>query len=230
MALVKILPVGRMNYRTALKLQKILATNHLKMEKSEEVHNTLVLVEHDPVYTVGIRNKGYTYNEELHLRNLGADFYRTNRGGLITYHGPGQLVAYPVINLKQFRPSMRWYVSEIENTVIEVCKEYNIVASTSPHTGVWVNDNKICAIGIHGSRFITTHGLALNCSTDLTWFSHIVPCGIEGKGVTSLSKELGKEIFIEDVIPMFLFCFSKHFNCTLINYPKLEKDALLSKL
>uniref|UniRef100_A0A8C1II11 lipoyl(octanoyl) transferase n=1 Tax=Cyprinus carpio TaxID=7962 RepID=A0A8C1II11_CYPCA len=110
-----------------------------------------------------------------------------SRGGLITFHGPGQLVCYPVLNLGCFRKSVRWYVCELERTVIKTCGQFGIEASTSPDTGVWAGDNKICAIGIHCGRYITSHGLALNCNTDMSWFDNIVPCGIMGKGVTSLS-------------------------------------------
>ncbi|GLG97643.1 Uncharacterized protein GBIM_04369, partial [Gryllus bimaculatus] len=202
----------RMDYRTALKLQYLLASNHKNPSLCEKTNNTLVLIEHDPVYTVGIRDKSYSHEDEKKLKALGAEFHRTNRGGLITFHGPGQLVVYPIINLKEFKPSMRWYVSQLENTVIALCKKYDITASTSPHTGVWVEDRKICAIGIHGSRFVTTHGIALNCSTNLEWFSHIVPCGIEGKEVTSLTNERNELISIENAIPIFLSCFSEQFN------------------
>ncbi|GLG97644.1 Putative lipoyltransferase 2, mitochondrial, partial [Gryllus bimaculatus] len=208
----RVLVAGRMDYRTALKLQYLLASNHKNPSLCEKTNNTLVLIEHDPVYTVGIRDKSYSHEDEKKLKALGAEFHRTNRGGLITFHGPGQLVVYPIINLKEFKPSMRWYVSQLENTVIALCKKYDITASTSPHTGVWVEDRKICAIGIHGSRFVTTHGIALNCSTNLEWFSHIVPCGIEGKEVTSLTNERNELISIENAIPIFLSCFSEQFN------------------
>lgn len=173
------------------------------------------MVEHTPVYTIGIRTKHYALKEEENLRRLGAEFYKTNRGGLITFHGPGQLVVYPIINLKRFKPSIKWYVCTLEKVVIDICQQYELNAETSPHTGVWVNDKKICAIGIHGSRYVTTHGFALNCSTDLEWFSHIVPCGIEGKGVTSMSQELCRTVSPCDVLPQLINCFAKGFNCTL---------------
>ncbi|XP_066999218.2 octanoyl-[acyl-carrier-protein]:protein N-octanoyltransferase LIPT2, mitochondrial isoform X1 [Anabrus simplex] len=230
--LVKVLQAGRLNYGPALRLQQALANKHLVHCEADKniAKDTLIMVEHEPVYTVGIRDKSYSCEDEAKLRGLGAEFYRTNRGGLITYHGPGQLVVYPILDLKHFKPSIRWYVSQIEQTVIAVCKEYNLRAETSPYTGVWVGDKKICAIGIHGSRFITTHGLALNCETDLNWFSHIVPCGIEGKGVTSLSEQLQRTVTIEEVVPVFLFCFSKIFNCSVCNFPKHERDDLLRQV
>ncbi|KAL6259967.1 hypothetical protein P5V15_009876 [Pogonomyrmex californicus] len=222
---VKVLLAGRLPYGVGLRLQKALANRH--HQHSDETANTLVLLEHEPVYTVGIRDKRYTEKDESKLRNFGAEFWRTNRGGLITFHGPGQLVAYPVLDLKQFHTSIRWYVQQVERMVIRVCAEFGIKAETSPDTGVWVGDRKICAIGIHGSRYITTHGLALNCNTDLKWFDHIVPCGIEGKGVTSISRELDMNVTFLDVLPIFRNAFSDQFECELIEYPLGEASQLL---
>lgn len=222
---VKILLAGRLPYLVGLQLQKTLSDHHHKRLK--EPANTLVILEHEPVYTVGIRSKGYTEEDERKLRSLGAEFYRTNRGGLITFHGPGQLVAYPVLDLKQFCTSVRWYVNQVERMVIRVCAEVGIKAETSSDTGVWVDDRKICAIGVHGSRYVTTHGLALNCNTDLRWFDHIVPCGIEGKGVTSISKELNMNVTVADVLPIFKNAFGDQFQCELIEYPPGEASQLL---
>lgn len=222
---VKVLLAGRLSYGVGLHLQKILSDHHHK--RLTESANTLVILEHEPVYTVGIRNGVYTEADEKKLRSLGADFWRTNRGGLITFHGPGQLVAYPVLDLKQFRTSVRWYVHQIEHTVIRVCAEFGINAVTSPHTGVWIDDRKICAIGVHGSRYVTTHGLALNCNIDLGWFEHIVPCGIEDKGVTSISEELNTNVTVADVISIFQSAFRDHFECELIDYPPDEASQLL---
>ncbi|CAG9772945.1 unnamed protein product [Ceutorhynchus assimilis] len=157
---------------------------------------------------------------------VGAEFYKTNRGGLITFHGPGQLVVYPILNLKHFKPSIKWYVCHLEKTIIHLCQKYGLTGETSPHTGVWIGDNKICAIGIHGSRFITTHGLALNCNTDLGWFDHIVPCGIEGRGVTSLSKELKRNVSIDEVIPEFVDSFCTIFECESLDIDREEADNL----
>lgn len=225
--IAKVLQAGKMSYGSALRLQQLLADRH---KLSNGIQDTLILVEHFPVYTVGIRSKDYSQETEEKLVSLGADFYRTNRGGLITFHGPGQLVVYPILNLKNYKPSIRWYVSQIEQTVIDVCGKLGIPAETSPHTGVWVGDRKICAIGIHGSRFITTHGLALNCNTDLEWFSYIVPCGIEGKEVTSLSKETGRDVTIEEVVPSFLNSFSKLFGCIVCDFPKEDADQIFKDI
>uniref|UniRef100_A0A1B6LDI8 Octanoyl-[acyl-carrier-protein]:protein N-octanoyltransferase LIPT2, mitochondrial n=1 Tax=Graphocephala atropunctata TaxID=36148 RepID=A0A1B6LDI8_9HEMI len=231
--LMSVWDLGRMSYKDALNIQ-ILAANHIKALVSEGKTpcGTLLLVEHNPVFTIGLRTKKYTLEDEEKLTKLGAEFHKTDRGGLITFHGPGQLVLYPILYLKQFKPSVKWYVSTIESVVIDLCKHYGLEASTSPHTGVWVNDRKICAIGIHGSRFVMTHGLALNCNTDLTWFSHIVPCGIEGKGVTSLSNELGRIVTPKEVMPNLLKSFSRGFNCVLRDtkqYSNIKSVLMLEK-
>nr|CAD7437426.1 unnamed protein product [Timema bartmani] len=209
---------------------KILANRNIELlhqGTSHETEDILILVEHNPVYTVGIRAKEYSTDYENNLKQTGAEFYRTNRGGLVTFHGPGQLVAYPILNLKHFNPNVRWYVSQIEKTIIRTCGRLGLAAETSPLTGVWVGEKKICALGLQASRFITTHGLALNCDTDLTWFSHIVPCGIEGKGVTSLSNELKRNVTIEETLPLFLLSFSELFDCALCDYPKKDTDSLI---
>lgn len=211
---MKVWKLGMISYDTALKIQLALARKHLDaMLKGQDTnYDTLLLVEHKPVFTVGIRDK--TPNEEIsRLKQLGAEFKKTNRGGLITFHGPGQLVAYPIINLKHFKTSVKWYVNSLEETVINVCGELGIKGSRSPYTGVWVEDNKIAAIGIHASRYVTTHGISLNCNTDLSWFSNIDPCGIQDKGVTSLSKETGHEYTIDKVTPIFLKYFDEVFGC-----------------
>ncbi|KOB72356.1 putative lipoyltransferase 2, mitochondrial [Operophtera brumata] len=189
--MVKVWKLGLSSYDTALKIQVALARKHLDaMKKGIDVdYDTLLLVEHKPVFT------------------------KTNRGGLITFHGPGQLVVYPVINLKHFKTSVKWYVNSLEETVITLCDDLGIKAYRSPHTGVWVDNNKIAAIGIHATRYVTTHGLALNCDNDLSWFNHIDPCGFDDKGVTSLTQETGIQFPIEKVTPMFLRCFNKVFDC-----------------
>ncbi|XP_055635983.1 putative lipoyltransferase 2, mitochondrial [Toxorhynchites rutilus septentrionalis] len=226
---VHVLRAGRLGYQSSLNLQQI-ASNSVLNRSDGPVRNILILTEHDPVYTVGIRTKAYGAEEEQRLRALGAEFYRTNRGGLITFHGPGQLVAYPVLNLRNFQPSVRWYVCQIESTIIDLCSKMGIRANRTHDTGIWVQDRKICAIGIHASRYVTTHGLALNCNTDLRWFEHIVPCGIEGKGVTSLSGELKREVDVEDVIPQFLGSFRETLECDLVEMDEAERGEVLKRI
>ncbi|KAM3875610.1 octanoyl-[acyl-carrier-protein]:protein N-octanoyltransferase LIPT2, mitochondrial [Diretmus argenteus] len=207
---VEVVRLGLVSYQEAVQLQQFYISRH-----KEAPSNALLLCEHPPVYTTGLRQQPYPPHLQTRLCLLGAQVCQTNRGGLITFHGPGQLVCYPVLNLASFRKSVRWYVGELEKTVIRVCSRFGIEASTSPHTGVWVGDNKICAIGIHCGRYITSHGFALNCNTDLSWFRHIVPCGIEGKGVTSLSGELGRNVTTQEATPHLLEAFRTQFDCDL---------------
>ena len=221
--LVSVLRLGRMRYLPALEVQnKLVSRIQSNIAEGKESGNTLVLVEHPPVYTTGMRNREYTEDEEARLRALGADFVRTNRGGLITFHGPGQLVVYPILNLRDFAPEaatrksllgMKWYINTLEQIIIDLCQDYGITGTRSPHTGVWVGNNKICAMGVHNSNLVTSHGLALNCSTDLAWFRHIVPCGIHGAGVTSISEELSDQVTPGEASEKFLDKFSQAFQC-----------------
>ncbi|XP_049884358.1 putative lipoyltransferase 2, mitochondrial [Pectinophora gossypiella] len=226
---VKLWRLGLTSYDTAMKIQQALSRKHLDamMKGKDANYDTILLVEHKPVYTVGIRDET-PIEDILKLKRLGAEFKRTNRGGLITFHGPGQLVAYPVINLKHFRTSVKWYVNSLEETVIRMCAELGVNADRSEHTGVWVQDNKLAAIGIHASRYVTTHGLALNCDNDLSWFNHIIPCGIDDKGVTSLSRETGVECTIENMTPLFLKSFQSVFGCKFEELDNNTQEEILS--
>lgn len=225
---VHLLKTGLLSYTKSLQLQKLIATRII--QKDPLFSNVLILTEHNPVYTIGIRTKDYSIDDEQRLLQLGAEFHKTNRGGLITFHGPGQLVAYPILNLKNFTPSLKWYVCTIEKTVIDVCRKFNIDAQTTSDVGIWVDDRKICAIGVHGSRYITSHGLALNCNTDLRWFDHIVPCGIEGKGVTSLSSELKRDVSIDEVTPTFIGSFENYFGAKVVQLSDDESLAILTAI
>lgn len=215
---VQVVNLGRMGFLEAFDIQMRYARPHLDeiAGRPNAVGNdTILLVEHNPAYTIGLRTKDYDQVEEKRLKKVGAEFYRTNRGGLITFHGPGQLVAYPILNLRHFQPSIRKYVASLELTLIDTCRRFGIEARTTEHTGVWVGDKKIGSIGIHASRFVTTHGISLNCNTDLSWYRHIVPCGIPGKEVTSLTAELGKDTPIKKVAAPFLSAFQDQFDCEL---------------
>lgn len=155
---IRVVNLGRIPYGRALQVQQHYIRQHLDSLTCppDQRPNTLLLCEHRPVYTIGIRQAPYPTEEEERLKGLGADFFRTRRGGLITFHGPGQLVCYPILNLGCFKKSVRWYVCELERTVINLCSRFGIKASTSPDTGVWVGDNKICAIGKYRLSFRTT--------------------------------------------------------------------------
>ncbi|WP_323755253.1 lipoyl(octanoyl) transferase LipB [Roseivirga sp.] len=182
-----------------------------KLEKAELqtlTDNYLILCEHPHVYTLG--KSGSMENlllDEHGLEKHFAKFYRINRGGDITYHGPGQLVAYPIIDLENFFTDIHKYLRYLEEAVILTLREYDLkTGRIDGLTGVWVdfeegaqNPRKICAMGVKTSRWVTMHGLALNVNTDLSYFSHIVPCGIDDKEVTSLNKELGHNVDMAEI-------------------------------
>ncbi len=165
------------------------------------IPDTLVLLEHSPVYTVGRAAKDASNlgAGEEYLKSLGAEVFWSDRGGDATFHGPGQLVGYPILRLKVL--DTHKYLRDLEELVILVLSDYGIGAGRHPkYTGVWVNGNKIAAIGVKfSSGWITSHGFALNVQTDLTWFDRITPCGIKEFGVTSLSRELGREVPLVEV-------------------------------
>lgn len=219
--LVIVKDLCRLHYHKAIELQNIasrelLDSLYLKGEKA--TRNTLFLCEHNPVYTVGIRRNTYTNENKNRLESLGADFVLTNRGGLITFHGPGQLIVYPVLYIGSFslRKSIKWYVNQLEACCIHLCQKYGLNATTTTDTGVWIENRKIAAIGVHARRYVTTHGIALNCNVDLEWFKHIDPCGIPDKEVTSLTKELGREVSVDETKEKFLNSFEETFQCSLI--------------
>lgn len=172
----------------------------------ESYENRIILCEHPPVYTLGRSGKenNMLLGEEQ-LKAIGATLYHIDRGGDITFHGLGQLVCYPIINLEEFNLGLKEYVHLLEEAVIRVCADYGIVAGRLERaTGVWLDGNtlrarKICAIGVRSSHYVTMHGLAFNVNTDLRYFSYINPCGFIDKGVTSLKKELGREISMGEV-------------------------------
>ena len=208
---VKIIDLGQKSYTESLKIQEgyfnaIIELKRLnrKKETSIPTDNYLLWVEHPPVFTLGKSGKmEHLLLNQQTLVNKGIEFYKTNRGGDITFHGPGQLVVYPILDLDNFFTDIHKYLRYLEEAVISTLKEYGLETKRSPgETGVWVDvgtpfARKICAMGVRASRWVTMHGLALNLNIDLGYFDHIVPCGIKGKGVTSLAKELGKEIDVE---------------------------------
>ena len=175
-------------------------------QAGEEYENHIILCEHPHVYTLGRSGKeGNMLLSEEQLQKIGATLYHIDRGGDITYHGPGQLVCYPILNLEEFSLGLKEYVHLLEESVIRVCASYGIIAGRlEKATGVWLEGDmprarKICAIGVRSSHFVTMHGLALNVNTDLRYFSYIHPCGFIDKGVTSLQQELKREMPMEEV-------------------------------
>jgi lipoyl(octanoyl) transferase len=171
---------------------------------------TVFLCEHPHVYTLGKNGQvnNLLINEDF-LRKIDASFYKIDRGGDITYHGPGQLVGYPVLDLENHGSSLKGYIAQIEKAIIQTLAHYDIQgACLEGATGVWLDGNtklarKICAIGVRASRFVTMHGFALNVNTDLTYFNYINPCGFVDKGVTSMQKELGKSVDMNEVKEVF---------------------------
>jgi lipoyl(octanoyl) transferase len=167
---------------------------------------TVFLCEHPHVYTLGKNGQvnNLLINDEF-LRKIDASFYKIDRGGDITYHGPGQLVGYPILDLENHGGSLKRYVYKMEEAIIQTLAHFGIQSARLENaTGVWLEDNtkavrKICAIGVRASRFVTMHGFALNVNTDLTYFNHINPCGFVNKGVTSMQKELGKIVNMVEV-------------------------------
>ena len=171
----------------------------------------LLIVEHNPVYTLG--KSGKLENmlvSEQYLRSIGAEFYRIERGGDVTYHGPGQIVGYPILDLEKLGIGLRQYIDSMEQAIIEVCAEWGVEAGRiEGASGVWIEPQsprarKICAIGVRSSRYVTMHGFAMNVATDLRYFSHINPCGFVDKGVTSLSREVGREVAPDEVKPQIV--------------------------
>ncbi|MCX6190947.1 MAG: lipoyl(octanoyl) transferase LipB [Flavobacteriia bacterium] len=205
---VKIHRLGLIDYKEAWDYQENIFNDivALKIKNRNEgtnilPQNHLVFCEHPHVYTLGKSGKEeHLLLDENGLRANGASFYKINRGGDITYHGPGQLVAYPIFDLEQFFTDIHKYMRLLEEAVITTLMEYGILGlRMEGQTGVWLgvgtpNARKICAMGVKSSRWVTMHGLGFNVNSNLSYFNHIIPCGISDKSVTSMSKELGKEV------------------------------------
>lgn len=190
--------LGRVRYADGLALQERL----VEQRKAGAVPDTLLLLEHEPVFTLGrnARQENVLFPAEA-LRERGFDVFEAGRGGDVTYHGPGQLVAYPILELPHERRDVHRYVRDLEEVMIRLCADYGLPAGRVPgRTGCWVGDDKIGAIGVRISRWVTSHGLAFNVTTDLAPFRLIVPCGISDKGVTSLLKLLGREVPMDEVM------------------------------
>ena len=161
-----------------------------------------MLVEHPPVFTLGKNgNRSNVLVSDEQLKVLGIEYFHINRGGDITYHGLQQVVGYPIIDLDKFKPDLGWYLRSLEEVIIQVLAEYGIESGrVEGKTGVWIEgERKICAIGLHCSRWITSHGFALNVNNDLSIFNMIIPCGIPDKSVTCMSNELGKTIDMDEL-------------------------------
>jgi len=236
--------LGVMDYQEAWDYQESLLQNNLRIKaramnldlvtqgNSEEnglnegpTSNYLLFVEHPPVYTLGKSGKEeHVLIDEEEREKRGIQFFRTNRGGDITYHGPGQVVGYPIFDLENFFTDIGKYLRSLEEIIILTLDEYGIKGDrSSGETGVWLDpgvkgrERKICAMGVRCSRWITMHGFALNVNTDLSYFNGIIPCGIQSKQVTSINKELGREVSMQEVKEKLKKHFAAVFNAVVVS-------------
>ena len=207
----KVVQPGRLCYEPAYKLQMQLVDEIKNNPDAPRAH--LILLEHEPVLTLGRRTgDGDLLVPREQLRQKGIEIHEIDRGGKITYHGPGQLVGYPIIPLLGARRDVYKYLRSLEQILINVLTGFSIPASRNDQfTGVWVGNEKVAAIGIGLTRWITFHGFALNVNTDLDAFGLITPCGVKGKGVTSMQKLLGREIPLADVCSAVIPAFQREF-------------------
>jgi lipoyl(octanoyl) transferase len=218
--------LGLVDFRCARDKQEQLLQSIIKDKRSGvTTKNYLIFCQHPHVYTLGKSgDKKNLLLSEKELLEKNAEFYKINRGGDITYHGPGQLVVYPVFDLDNFFTDIHKYLRFLEDVVISVLLSYGLRGERiKGATGVWVFDKKnggykkICAMGVRASRWVTMHGLAFNVNVDLDYFNNIIPCGIVNKGVTSLREELKKDVPILDVESSFKLAFEKVFNINLVS-------------
>ena len=203
-----ILDLGLSDYNETWKLQKKLQSKRIL----GEIEDHLILVEHPPVFTLGKNaSKQHIINDSNDVSII-----QTDRGGNITFHGPGQLVGYPILDLNHYKRSITWYMRELEQLVIDVLGEYDIKASRKKGlTGTWVKDKKIAALGVRISKWVTMHGFSLNINPDLNFYNHIIPCGIKEYGVTSMAKIMGNEVPSMDEIKAKM---TKHFTKNFVGY------------
>jgi lipoyl(octanoyl) transferase len=196
---IEIRRLGVISYAEGLELQKRL----VEQRKAGQIPDQLLLLEHPPVITLGVKSRNDRSNIVAAAATLeaeGVEIFETGRGGDITYHGPGQLVGYPIIDLKPDRCDVHHYVRDVEEVMIRIAAAFDVRAGRLPGlTGAWVGDEKLAAIGVRIARWVTSHGFAFNVNTSLDHFSFIVPCGINDKGVTSLRKLLGRAVPMVEV-------------------------------
>jgi len=206
--------LGRIGYDEAYRLQR----NLWQQRVLGEIPDQLLLLEHSPVITLGRNHKSeHLLHSAAKLESLGVQVREADRGGDVTYHGPGQLIGYPIINLQPDRMDVLRYLRDLEEVLIEVCEHYGFYAGRREgQTGVWVKDRKIASIGVKISRWVTYHGFALNINTDLSAFDFIVPCGISGVRMTSILQETGMAPELEDVAQVAAEKMNLIFNATEI--------------
>ena len=197
--------IGQKSYKAVWDLQKEMQQQRI----NGNIEDTLILVEHDPVYTLG---KNANEDHLLQSRDESVDVFNIERGGDITFHGPGQLVGYPILDLSNYKKSVSWYMRTLEQVLIDTLIEFKITAQRNDGlTGVWVGDEKIAALGVRISRWVTMHGFALNINPDLSFYDGIIPCGIFDHGVTSMEQLLGETQNNDNVKNMVIEKFNKYF-------------------
>ena len=202
---LKLMDLGKRNYQDVWDLQKELQSKRIK----GEIEDTLLLVEHEPVYTLG-KNANKDHLLQNYPKNV--NVFHIERGGDITFHGPGQLVGYPIVDLHNFKLSISWYMRSLEKIIIKTLFHFGIKGKQKDGlTGVWCKDEKIAAFGVRVSRWVTMHGFSLNVKTDLSYYDSIIPCGIFEHGVTTMQKLLGNEVEMENVKRRLIHEFSMIF-------------------
>ena len=216
--------LGLIDYQEAWDLQKEI----FDLRYKNEISDVLLLLEHPHTYTLGkVADKNHLISSSEYLKENNISVYEIDRGGDITYHGPGQIVGYPIISLTDWEKDTHKYLRALEEVIIKTCSFFGLDCSrNSKHTGVWLGNKKIAAIGIKVSRWITMHGFALNVNTDLTLFQGIIPCGITDKEVTSLQKELGKKIDLSEVKELLIDNFMEVFKYD--SYETISKNDFLA--
>lgn len=219
---LNIVNLGTMRYKEALDLQ----FEMLDKRKNNEISDTLLLVEHPPVITTGrnAKQENLLFTKE-YLQQHSVDLVSTKRGGDVTYHGPGQIVGYPIVNIKTQKLGIKDFVYKLEQIFIDILnQDYNISADRDEiNNGVWYNSDKLTAVGLAVKRWVTMHGFAFNVNTDLEFFKLIVPCGIQGRGVTSLEKLTGEKQDIEHIKEKIVERFIKELGYTEINHTNIEE-------
>ena len=217
--------LGTVPYADAVDLQKRI----VEQRKADAVSDQLLLLQHPPVITLGVKtrsDRSHILASAETLEEEGVEVFESGRGGDVTYHGPGQLVGYPIIDLKPDRCDVHRYVRDLEEVLIRAVATFGISAHRMPGlTGVWVGDDKLAAIGVRIARWVTSHGFALNVSTKLDHFDLIVPCGLTDKGVTSLERLTGQTVTVESVIPAVCEAFGEVFARTVVDAVSLNGSA-----
>lgn len=220
---LNVVNLGKMDYQEALDLQFKL----LEKRQKGEIDDTILIVEHPPVITLGrnAKRENVLFSDQ-YLKEHNVDIVEINRGGDVTYHGPGQIVGYPIVNIKEQKLGIKDFVYKLEEMIINLLKDnYDIEAKRDDiNNGVWVDGEKITAVGLAVKRWVTMHGFALNVSTDLSFFKLIVPCGIESREVTNIKKLIGENLNIENVIKYVIDYFISEFNYTEV--ANLDLDEL----